>query len=279
MAVISAETKRITELPTTAELHDDDMLIVELSDGGTRRMSYGDLLTHVKSSIGYDTVEVMKREALCLDGSTTLGVEFDLDTLMEYVKAGQYSKFAIGDYIVDNSIQWVIVAKRWYKGWNFGDGVAMPEHIVCMPYGWLPTMYAFNATDTNAGGYAGSSMPTNMETEFAKLSAKLQNYCKQTRIYEDNKNAWAAAMRKMRLPTIVEVTGTFGWATDGHVNGVTSQLPLLKNTQFKNRGISYWCVNPATPDNKSFCVIDASGASMLFSASTVQYVRPLITLA
>lgn len=221
--------------------------------------------------------EVMRREMDCLNGIREKGNLIDIDTLMGYVRAGEHHKYAIGDYFEDNSVQWAVAARNWYPAWSFGDGVSRPEHIVCMPVDFIAKFYQFNTSNTNAGGYAGSLMPANMETEFSKLGSKVKAYCKQTRIYENNKGAWAAAMRSMRLPTIVEVTGNQGWANEGFSGGVCSQLPLCQNSLFRIRSLSYWCLDPSSSDTTHFCGV--SDYSTSYSASASGCVRPIIVLA
>lgn len=223
---------------------------------------------------------VMRREMDCLNGVREKGNLIDIDTLMGYVRAGEHHKYAIGDYFEDNGVQWAVAARNWYPAWVFGDDVSRPEHIVCMPVDFLATSYQFNTSNTNAGGYAASLMPANMETEFGKLGSKVKAYCKQTRIYENNKGSWAATMRNMRLPTIVEVTGNQGWANEVFSSGVSSQLPLCQNTLFRISSSStwYWCLDPSSLDTTSFCGVGAAASSFSF-ASTLGRIRPLIVLA
>lgn len=312
MAVLSVETKKIPELAATLDLVDNDMIIVELANGGTRKMTYGDFITTIKASLEYpeeavlsmaDVVDVqtddgtkvpaaklvydmhqidvvMRREMDCLTGVRECGIEIDIDTLMGYVRAGNMNKFAIGDYFTDNlGVQWAVAAKNWYPAWAFGDGVARPNHVVCMPVSFVATSYQFNTTNDNTGGYAASLMPANMEAEFAKLSEKIRGYCRQTRIYENNKGAWAAAMRSMRLPTIVEVTGNQGWANEGYSGGVCSQLPLCQNSLFRIRSTWYWCLDPSSASTTTFCIVHHDGLSTDHIASYSGRVRPLIVLA
>ena len=311
MSVLSVQTKKIPELQATMGLVGSDMIIVELADGGTRKMTYGDFITVIKASLEYpdeavlsmaDVVDVqtndgtkiptaklvydmyqadavMRREMDCLNGIREKGNLIDIDTLMGYVRAGEHQKYAIGDYFEDNGVQWAVVARNWYPAWAFGDSVSRPEHIVCMPVDFLATSYQFNTSNTNTGGYAGSLMPANMETEFGKLGSKVKAYCKQTRIYENNKGAWAAAMRNMRLPTIVEVTGNQGWANEGYSGGVCSQLPLCQNSLFRIRPTWYWCFDPSSSDTTSFCLVYYHGGSSHYHASSSGRVRPLIVLA
>ena len=311
MSVLSVQTKKIPELQATTDLVESDMIVVELADGGTRKMTYSDFITVIKASLEYpdeavlsmaDVVNVqtndetkiptaklvydmyqadavMRREMDCLNGVKEKGNLIDIDTLMGYVRAGEHYKYAIGDYFEDNGIQWAVAARNWYPAWAFGDSVSRPEHIVCMPVDFLATSYQFNTSNINTGGYAGSLMPANMETEFGKLGSKVKAYCKQTRIYENNKNAWAAAMRSMRLPTIVEVTGNQGWANEGYSGGVCSQLPLCQNSLFRIRSIWYWCLDPSSSDTAHFCLVSRHGDSNVGDASYSGRVRPLIVLA
>ena len=311
MSVLSVQTKKIPELQAATGLVESDMIIVELADGGTRKMTYGDFITIIKASLEYpdeavlsmaDVVNiqtndetkiptaklvydmyqadaVMRREMDCLNGVKEKGNLIDIDTLMGYVRAGEHHKYAIGDYFEDNGVQWAVAARNWYPAWAFGDSVSRPEHIVCMPVDFLATSYQFNTTNTNTGGYAGSLMPANMETEFGKLGSKVKTYCKQTRIYENNKGAWAATMRNMRLPTIVEVTGNQGWANEGYSGGVCSQLPLCQNSLFRIRSTWYWCLDPSSSDTTNFCFVTTSGRGSHNYPSTSGRVRPLIVLA
>ena len=310
MSVISVETKKIPELPSATGISDSDFVVVEFVSGGTKKMTYGDLITAIRASLEYPddavlsvadivTVQtddetklpaasivydmyqndvVTRRELECINGAREKGIEIELDTLMGYVRAGQHNKYAIGDYFTDGGVQWAVAARNWYPAWAFGDGVSRPQHIVCMPVDFLATSYQFNTSNTNAGGYAGSLMPSNMETEYAKLSTKLKGYCRQTRIYENNKSAWAAAMRNMRLPNIVEVTGSQGWA-DQYSGGVCSQLPLCRNSLFRIRSTWYWCADPVSSNAANFCSVSSAGSSDSHTASNSGRVRPLIVLA
>lgn len=311
MSVLSVQTKKIPELQATTDLVESDMIVVELADGGTRKMTYGDFITVIKASLEYpdkavlsmaDVVNiqtndetkiptaklvydmyqadaVMRREMDCLNGIKEKGNLIDIDTLMGYVRAGEHHKYAIGDYFEDNGVKWAVVARNWYPAWVFGNSVSRPEHIVCMPVDSLATSYKFNTINTNTGGYAASLMPANMEAEFGKLGSKVKAYCKQTRIYENNKGAWAVAMRSMRLPTIVEVTGNQGWANEGYSGGVCSQLPLCRNSLFRIRSIWYWCLDPSSTNTTHFCIVDGTGTSTGYNASFSGRVRPLIVLA
>ena len=295
--------------PATS-LGNDDLLFVELSSGGSRKIKWSDLLAAIgggeavvnwgevvsvqtddgtkipAASLVYamnETLEVMAREQQCINGSRAKGIEWDVDELMALVRSGDFDKFAIGDYITDasTSIEFAIAAKNHYPAWAFGGGTTKVNHIVLMPFTALATKYKFNSTNTNSGGYAGSTMPANMETEYAKLSSTIRGYCRATRIYENNKGAWASADRYMRLPTVVEVTGNRGCAsTELFSNGVSGQLPLCKSGLFRILAADwYWMLDPSSFDTTAFCELNHGGSSSNASASNSGAVRPLIVMA
>lgn len=314
---LNIETKRISELPAITGIAKDDMIIVELAGGGTKRMTYATLLQILTDAIvggdsqvltADDIVQVMTnddklipsakllydlnaalapmiREQRCINNGAN-GIKWDLDELMALVQAGKMDEFAIGDSFVDGGVTWRIFAKNHYPKWAFDgttdSGLAIggnvpPNHIVCLPDTSIGS-YQFNTSNTNAGGYAGSLMPANMVTEYNKLSTKLKGYVKETQIYENNKSAWATAKRYMRLPTVVEMTGSQGWA-DQYSGGVCSQFPLAKATKHRIKGYWYWLLDPVASDPTLFCAVTSSGQSGDASASSSGDVRPEIVLA
>lgn len=320
MSVISGTTKTLPNLTAITEIGNNDLIYVELSGGGSRKMTFADLLASITggstsvnwgdvvsvqtndgtkiptASLVYamnETLTVAAREQQCINGSRERGIEWDVDELMVLVRNGDFDKFAIGDYITDpsTSTEWAIAAKNHYPLWAFNVVMAARyrKHIVLMPTTQLATMYKFNNTSTNTGGYAGSLMPANMETEFAKLSPTIRDYCKTTRIYENNKGTWAAADRYMRLPTVAEVFGHHGMAgTEMYSNGAPCQLPLCKSNIFKyavsyNRG--YWLLDPSSFTTSAFCLChsrgmcEGNGNTTESSAANSNPVRPLIVLA
>lgn len=312
MSVISVETKQLGQLAGATGLADTDLLYVELTNGGSKKMTYADFLTQIKTSLTSgehamlsldDIVDVMTddgtkvpaasllyslnatlspliREQNCINNGAN-GIQWDLDELMALVQAGKMDEFAIGDHFVDGGVTWRIFAKNHYPKWAFdgttSSGNVPPNHIVCLPDTSLGS-YQFNTTNTNSGGYAGSLMPANMVTEYNKLSTKLKGYVKETQIYENNKSAWAAVKRYMRLPTVVEMTGNQGWA-DQYSGGVCSQFPLAQATKHRIKDYWYWLLDPAASNATNFCDVNDNGVSTYYYASASGAVRPEIVLA
>ncbi len=289
---------------------DNDSIIVELAGGGTKRMTYATLLQILTDAIvgggsqvltADDIVQVMTndeevipsgkllydmnelvqvaiREQRCINEGID-GIEWGLDDLMTLVRNGEFNKFAIGDSFVDGSIHWRIHGKKTFPKWAFDGSVGeTPNTITCLPDEALGT-HRYNSSNTNTGGYAASEMPSYLEsTILPQLSAGLRSYIKETQIYENNKGAWAAVKRKMRIPTIIECTGNQGWA-DQFSGGICSQLPLMRANRHRIKTYWYWCLDPVASNTTDFCRINLNGASTTTGASNSDgSVRPEIVL-
>lgn len=234
--------------------------------------------------------EVMKREIMAPYGY--FGIEWGIDDLMALVKAGSWDKFAVGDYFIETTssgekIMWEVAGKNSYL--HCGDTELNKNHIVCCPRDCLETYYKFNTSHTNAGGYAASLMPANLETEASKFSSKLQGYMTTIRRLENNKGAWAWASRRIFLPGIVELCGSNGFA-DGYSGGAFNQLQLftggnahiLKGAGFnkkKTGRVAFWTADPSAADATDFCRFYGHGGSGNGGAAIDLALAPLIVLS
>lgn len=235
-------------------------------------------------------MSVLKREIMASYGY--FGIEWNIDELMMLVRAESWDKFAIGDYFIETTttgeqIQWEIAGKNSYL--HCGDIPLEAKHIVCCPRDCLQTYYKYNNTNTNAGGYAASLMPANLETEASKFTSKLQGYMTQIRRPENNKGTWAWASRRIFLPGNPELVGFIGFA-DGYCGGAFNQLPLfvggnahiLKGAGFnkaKTARVWYWTADPSAANTTSFCRFRSDGYSDSTNASGDGGVAPLIVLS
>lgn len=234
--------------------------------------------------------EVMKREIMAPYGY--FGIEWGLDDLMALVKAGSWDKFAVGDYFIETTssgekIMWEVAGKNSYL--HCGDTELNKNHIVCCPRDCLETYYKFNTSHTNAGGYAASLMPANLETEANKFSSKLQGYMTTIRRLENNKGAWAWASRRIFLPGIAELCGSNGFA-DGYSGGAFNQLQLftggnahiLKGAGFNKKKagrVTFSTADPSAASTTDFCLFDYNGNSGYYGAASDLALAPLIVLS
>ena len=269
---------------TTKQLHDEiisallaytmnEKILKVVSDHGTLAADY----------------EILKREQMASYGY--FGAEWNIDDLMTLVKAQKWDKFAIGDYFIETNtagekILFEVTGKNSYL--HCGDTELNKPHIVVSPRDCLQTYYKYNSSNTNAGGYAASLMPANLETEAEKFTAKLQGYMTQIRRLENNKGTWAWAPRRIFLPGNPELMGFHGWA-DGYGGGAFNQLPLfvggnahlMKGAGFnksKAARMWYWTADPSAANTTHFCYFGNNGGSYT-DASADGGVAPLIVLS
>ena len=324
MSVLSVQTKKIPELQSTTSLGNNDMLVVELADGGTKKMTYGSLIAMIRASLNgdenamltianissvqtdaegkvpasallkevSDAFEIMKREVMAPYGY--FGIEQNIDTLMGWVRAGQWDKFAIGDYFIDTrsngqKVMWEIADKNGYLHCgDLGNGLTT-NNIICIPRDCLEEAQMYNATDTNTGGFAASLMPAALEKIAGTFSAKLQGYMATIRRMENNNGSYAWATRRISLPSVTEVFGHRGCSD--HLAGspvchslalfTGGNVHLMKGRGFNNPTASrqwYWLADPSAVKTTNFCYVASNGPSMDCAATYPGGLAPLIVL-
>lgn len=323
MSVLSVQTKKIPELQATTGLVGSDMIIVELADGGTRKMTYSNLIAVIQASLKgdedammtiasissiqtdevgkvpssalvkgmNDDFAIMKREIMAPYGY--FGIEQNLDTLMGYVRAGQWDKFAVGDYFIDTrtngqKVMWEVADKNGYL--HCGDTPLESNNIICVPRDCLEETQQYNTSNTNTGGFAASLMPAALETIAGTFSAKLQGYMATVKRLENNKGGWAWASRRISLPSVNEMLGHQGWADAFSGGPVCHSLALFTGGNahvMKGRGFNksaasrqwYWLADPSASNTASFCSVDDSGGSDSYGGASFAYgLAPLIVL-
>lgn len=322
MSVLSVQTKKIPELQAATGLVESDMIVVELADGGTRKMTYSNLIAVIQASLKgdedammtiasissiqtdeagkvpssalvkvmNDDFAIMKREIMAPYGY--FGIEQNLDTLMGYVRAGQWDKFAVGDYFIDTrtngqKVMWEVADKNGYL--YCGDTPFESNNIICVPRDCLEETQQYNTSKTNTGGFAASLMPAALETIAGTFSAKLQDYMATVRRMENNKGGWAWASRRISLPSVNEMLGHKGWADQYSCGPVCHSLALFTGGNahvMKGRGFNksaasrqwYWLADPSAANTANFCSVGGSGLSNNGDASSAGGLAPLIVL-
>lgn len=322
MSVLSVQTKKIPELQATTDLVESDMFVVELADGGTRKMTYGDFITVIQASLKgdedammtiasissiqtdeagkvpssalvkgmNDDFAIMKREIMAPYGY--FGIEHNLDTLMGYVRAGQWDKFAVGDYFIDTrtngqKVMWEVADKNGYL--HCGDTPFESNNIICVPRDCLEETLKYNTSSTNTGGFAASLMPAALETIAGTFSAKLQGYMATVRRMENNKGSGAWASRRISLPSVNEMLGHKSWADQYSGGPVCHSLALFTGGNahvMKGRGFNksaassqwYWLADPSAANTANFCSVSDNGNSGNDRASLASGLAPLIVL-
>lgn len=240
-----------------------------------------------------DDFAIMKREIMAPYGY--FGIEQDLDTLMGYVREGQWDKFAIGDYFIDTrtngqKVMWEVADKNGYLLCGDDGYELFANNIICIPRDCLSEARNYNVTDTNTQGYAASLMPVALESIAATFSTKLQGYMQSVRRLENNKGSWAWASRRISLPSVTEIFGHEGWADAWSGGPVCHSLALFTGGNahvMKGRGFNksgearqwYWLADPSAADTAKFCNVGVNGNSDSNRASEALGLAPLIVLA
>lgn len=233
---------------------------------------------------------ILKREQMASYGY--YGAEWNIEDLMTLVKAGKWDKFAVGDYFIETNtagekILFEIAGKNSYL--HCGSTELRNPHIVVSPRDCLETYYKYNSSNKNAGGYAASLMPSNLETEANKFTSKLQGYMTSIKRMENNKGTATWESRRIFLPGNPELFGFHG-SSDMWDGGAFNQLPLfvggnahlLKGAGFnksKTTRIWYWTAEPSCADTTDFCFFNRYGACGTNYASEEGGISPLIVLS
>lgn len=241
--------------------------------------------------------------------------------LFEDIYVGDYIKMSRAITCPDSTSgtvgsQYVTIAGLDTMMYNGEDGKFVNyHHAVMVPgQGFGGTQHfgrhAMNATDTTAGGYAGSAINQSVlgavvsegSTESGatinqQLYAEFGSHLKTTDEVLSNginatgtnrfgtangcSNNWAWIMRQAVLMSEVEVYGSTIWSSSGYDTGnAKMQLPLFKHSRnaMNNRSCWYWLKDVAS--SARFCTCDSSGNADCDDAGGTWYcVRPRFIIA
>lgn len=308
MAVLSVETKKISELDAASAITDSSLFVVDVPSVGTQKLEYSALAGNIKSSLGVDAddtvlpasavasvysddpgqiapasqaydlnnrLNVIERENDCIAGARLYGIEWALADLLTEIRASRFNSFAIGDYILANSKHWCVVAKNFFCNSNSITNPASHPHAVLMPYESLGS-YAYNSSNTNSGGYEASELKTTIEgTVYNALPSALRSACLDVKQYESTKSGFGQKTRKIRLPNEIQV---FGSRIYGVANGaVTQQFPLCRALRFMANDT--WLVDPADSNTTGFLAYATTyQRTQQYNASTSKNIRPFIVI-
>lgn len=241
--------------------------------------------------------------------------------LFEDIYVGDYIKMSRAITCPDSTSgtvgsQYVTIAGLDTMMYNGEDGkFANYHHAVMVPgQGFGGTQHfgrhAMNATNTTAGGYAGSEMDQSVlgavvsegSTESGatinqQLYAEFGSHLKTTDELLSNSinetgtnrfgtangcsNNWAWSMRQAVLMSEIEVYGSTVWSSSGYDTGAAKmQLPLFKHSRnaMNNRSCWYWLKDVAS--SAFFCRCSDYGYAGYDDAGVTWYcVRPRFIIA
>lgn len=310
MAILSVETKKISELEAATTLNANSLFVADMPTVGTQKLSYSDLVGNIKdslqipraadavatsaiataytnsqtqitaASLGYDLnarLTVIERENDCINGVLPYGVELQLSDLLAWIRANQFYKFAIGDYITVNGEKWCVAAKNYWQSGVVPDDV---KHVVLMPLdrlGGANTGYRYNSTNTNTGGFNSSELKTTLTTTiYNALPSALRAACLDMYTYESTKSSNARYTRKIKLPNEKQAFGSTLFAP--YLGASYQQLPLCRSLHFLGAS-SFWLLDPDDESAAQFLYYNQGYQSIRpQNASSTAGVRPIITV-
>lgn len=310
MAVLSVETKKISELEAATTLNANSLFVADMPTVGTQKLAYNDLVGNIKDSLqipraadavptsaiateytnsqaqvaaasqGYDLnarLSVIEREQNCIYGVLAHGIEWTLTNLLAKIRAEKFNDFAIGDYITVSDIKWCVAAKYYWTANELPDGDA--PHVVLMPAARLGGQnYKYNSSNTNAGGFNASELATTVTTTlYNALPSALRAACLSVNSYESTKSGTTKYSRKIKLLTERQATGLHFRSTNG--GACYEQLPLCRSMSFLGNGGSFWLLDPVDGETTSFCCWRQDYQAVVNNSASSSYgVRPIITI-
>ncbi len=311
MAVLSVETKKISELEAASSCASNDTFVLDTALSGTQKLTYSNLIGSVKStmnvpagadtllanttisatyeneaakvaasSLAYDLnsrLAAAERECNCIHGVLAYGIEWTLTNLLAKIRAEKFNDFAIGDYIVVSDIKWCVAAKYYWTANELPDGDA--PHVVLMPAAKLGGQnYKYNSSNTNAGGFNASELATTVTTTlYNALPSALRAACLSVNSYESTKTSTSKFSRKIKLLTERQTTGLHFRSVTG--GACYEQLPLCRSMSFLGNGGSFWLLDPVDDETTSFCCWRQDYQAVINNSASSSYgVRPIITI-
>ena len=288
MAVLSVETKKISELDAALAVNGTDNFIVDTTTNGTRKATFSAILASLKSELNvpaaantllsnesisttYENnaakvassasvyaaeqrLTNAEKDLLFLQGAIAYNTEWTLANLLTAIRSNDPKAYSLGDYITANSKKWVVVAKNYYTSYNIPT---YKPHAVLMMYDVIdPYGHVYNTANTNAGGYNGSELKTYLESTFYNSlpSALRSAIIAVQKVQESTKGALAEFTRSIQLPSVMQLTGSAQLAEATRSFG--PPFACVNNAQFLrgSEGFEFWFSVPVDNSTTNFAV-------------------------
>lgn len=310
MAVLSVETKKISELEAASSCASNDAFVLDTALSGTQKLTYSNLVGSVKSTMNVPAVadtllanttisttfenesakvaasstvyaaekrlSNAEKDLLFMQGAVAYNDSWTLANLLAAIRSNDPKAYSLGDYITVDGKKWTIVAKNYYTSNNLAT---WKQHAVLMMYDSLENQI-YNTTNTNAGGYNGSTIKTWLEgTFYNSLPSELRACILQVSVTESTMGANNVFTRSIQLPSIMQLTGTAQHAEPNRAFG--PPFPVVHNALFLygGSGAEYWTNTPVDGSTTNFGVYVAERQGINSGQSRYgRNVRPFIVI-
>ena len=313
MAVLSVETKKISELDAALAVNGTDNFIVDTATNGTRKATFSAILASLKSELNVPTsantllsnesisttyensaakvassasvytaeqrLSNVEKDLLFIQGAVAYNTEWALADLLTAIRSDNPKAYSLGDYITVSSKKWVVVAKNYYTIYNIPT---YKPHAVLMMYDVIdPAGRVYNTANTNTGGYNGSELKTYLESTFYNSlpSALRSAIIAVQKVQESTKGALAEFTRSIQLPSVMQLTSSAQLAENQRNFG--PPFACVNNALFLygDGGYDYWTSIPAADSTTNFAAYLAE--RQFVSSGQARYtrcVRPFIVI-
>ena len=313
MAVLSVETKKISELDAALAVNGTDNFIVDTATNGTRKATFSAILASLKSELNVPTsantllsnesisttyensaakvassasvytaeqrLSNVEKDLLFIQGAVAYNTEWALADLLTAIRSDNPKAYSLGDYITVSSKKWVVVAKNYYTIYNIPT---YKPHAVLMMYDVIdPAGRVYNTANTNTGGYNGSELKTYLEsTVYNSLPSALRSaIIAVQKVQESTKGALAEFTRSIQLPSVMQLTSSAQLAENQRNFG--PPFACVNNALFLygDGGYDYWTSIPAADSTTNFAAYLAE--RQFVSSGQARYtrcVRPFIVI-
>ncbi len=276
MAVLSIETKSISDLNAAATVSGNDTFVVDTTTNGTQKLTFSALVSSLDATDNNRLVQSIKKDMQFALGFSAYGDEITLSDLLTAIRSGDPLAYNLGDYLTINSKKWVVIEKNYYS-----SIVTIDPHALLMMYDSIDeTGQKYNSTATNAGGYNGSALRTYLEgtfwnslpSDFRSAIATVHN------IREPTKNGGSYLERKIQIPNVKQIVGTAEYAETSRA--YYQRFLCAQNEHFLHGDYKdFWLSTPDANNNSNFCVfVNPSISASSIAANETRCIRPFVVL-
>lgn len=277
MAVLSVETKKISELDAAAAVSGNDAFLVDTTANGTQKLTFSALVSSLEATDSDKLVQSIKKDMRFAFGFVAYGAEVALSNLLTAIRSGDPFAYNLGDYLTINGRKWVVIEKNYYNSIVTGT-----PHALLMMYDCIDTTgQMYNSSATNAGGYGSSALKTYLEGTFwNSLPSDFRNAITTvSNIRESTKSSSPYSQRKIQIPSVKQIAGTAEYAENERA--YYQRFLCAQNAHFLYGGDhkDFWLSTPDANNNTNFgiFVCQSLNASSL-GANNARCIRPFVVL-
>ncbi len=270
MAVLSVETKKISELAAATTLAANSLFVADMPNVGTQKLAYSDLINNVKDSLNIPrTADAVATSAIAIDYTDSVTQvasaasvytakkrldvitmdtlayqgslvsqqwqEWTLADLLAAIRTGDPLAYPLGAYIVTNTdLWWVVAAKNYYpQEVNYMETWRPHAVLMCADNVAGSSGYVYNSSNSNEGGYNASGLRTWLEgTFYNTLPADLRSNIIQINAREPvaSGSSPSTFARYIQLPSASQCYGGISYGWTYTEGGL--QFPLMRCWDF-----------------------------------------------